>query len=276
MAAAGRRTEPKRAGRDDLHRRRAQLRAARNGDRAAQSWLAACHLGLVRTIAAGYREFGMPLDDLVQEGSLGFLEAVARYDPTRGVDFEAFARFHIRRAIRNALTERARLVRLPKYVVERRRLLDRVEANLTAATGRSPRMGELAALTDLSLEDVLEARSAAITPVSLDELQTQEGSVRGDLVADAAAVDPEAVAIHADEARRIHQAVAHLGPRQREIVTRHFGLARQEESISRVAADLRLSERRTRTLEQHALHRLGCELEPIRKEEQARVGTYCV
>src|SRR5438046_844015 len=75
------------------------------------------YLPLVRRVAARYRGIGLPYEDLVQEGSLGLLEAIAQYDETRGVAFEIYARFRAQRAIRNALTERARLVRLPKHIV---------------------------------------------------------------------------------------------------------------------------------------------------------------
>jgi len=95
------------------------LRAAQRGDVGARSRVIARHLRLVRGVASRYRDLGLQDDDLVQEGSVGLLEAIGKYDRSRGVPFEAFARFHVRRAIRNALTARARLIRLPKHVVGR-------------------------------------------------------------------------------------------------------------------------------------------------------------
>jgi RNA polymerase sigma factor (sigma-70 family) len=247
----------------DAVRQRKLLRAARRGDRGARDRLITCHLGLVRRIASRYRDLGMPFDDLVQEGSLGLLEAIDRYDPSRQAEFEVFARFRVRRAIRNALTDQARLVRLPKQVVERRRLLDRAEARLTAAKGRAPTPVELAAATALSLEAVLEARTAAITPMSLDEPAAPDGSPLAGLVADGLASDPECEALAADEAERVRNAVARLSPRQRQIVSRHFGLDGGEVDVATVAAELHLSERRTRTIEHDALHQLADELEPM-------------
>src|SRR5204863_9970440 len=97
------------------------LAAARRGDRLSRERLIGEYLPVVRAIASRYRDLGVPLDDLVQEGSLGVLEAISRFDTRRSDDFESYARFRIRRAIRNALTEQSRLIRLPKQVVERRR-----------------------------------------------------------------------------------------------------------------------------------------------------------
>jgi RNA polymerase sigma factor (sigma-70 family) len=238
------------------------LRAARRGDRTARDRLTVCYLGLVSGVASRYRDLGMPSDDLVQEGTLGLLEAIDRYDPSRQTEFEAFARFRVRRAIRNALTDQARLVRLPKHVVERRRLLDKAEARLTAANGRAPTPVELAATTALSPDAVLEALTAAITPMSLDEPAAPDGSPLEGLVADAMASDPEREVLAADEAGRVRNAVTRLTPRQRQIISRHFGLDGRAEDVATVAAELHLSERRTRTIEHDALHQLANELEP--------------
>jgi RNA polymerase primary sigma factor len=262
--------------RDDSHQRRL-LRAARRGDRGAQARLTARYLGLVRTIASGYRGLGMPFDDLVQEGSLGLLDAFVRYDPGRGVDFERFARFRVRRAIRNALTQRARLVRLPKQIVERRRALDRVEAGIALAAGRPLTPAQLSAASALPVAAVVRAREAAITPVPLDGPTGFTGIGLTERLVDVSAADPETSAIAADEARRLREAVRHLDSRQREIVSRHFGLSRPEEPLRRVAADLRLSEQRARALELDALARLARELEPAAVGQEKRLAeAYCL
>jgi len=251
--------ERRRTDRESVRERRL-LRAARRGDAAARDRLTVAHLGLVRRIAARYRGLGLAFDDLVQEGSIGLLDAIDRYDPHRGVAFEVFARFRIRRAILNALTEQARFVRLPKQVVERRRLLDRMESRLAASTGHMPSAAELAAAAALPVDAVLEARSAAITPASLSEPAQPNAPALESVVGDPAAT-PETDAVRADEARRVRGAVERLSPRQREIVSRHFGLDGSETPIATVAADLHLSERRTRTIENDALYRLALELE---------------
>ncbi|HZQ16152.1 MAG TPA: sigma-70 family RNA polymerase sigma factor [Gaiellaceae bacterium] len=96
------------------------IHAVKGGDAAAEQRLVALHLPLVRAVAARYAGLGLPLEDLVQEGCLGVLAAARRWDPDRGVPFESYARFRVRVAIRDELTARSRLIRLPKHVVAAR------------------------------------------------------------------------------------------------------------------------------------------------------------
>jgi RNA polymerase primary sigma factor len=211
----------------------------------------------VRRIALRYRGLGLPVDDLVQEGSIGLLEAIDRYDPGRQSDFDAFARFRIRRAIRNALTNQARLVRLPQQMVERQRMLAKHEARFTAANGRAPTALDLAATTGLKLHSVLEARWAAIAPLSLDRVAAPDGSTLEMLVADTYAPNPEDETLSGERVRLVRSAVHDLPPRHRSIVTRRFGLVGNETPIAALADELGLSERRIRAIEQDALHGLG-------------------
>jgi RNA polymerase primary sigma factor len=237
------------------------IRAAANGNRDARDRVLVSNLPLVRRVAARYRGVGLPYEDLVQEGSLGLLDAIEHYDEQRGVGFDAYARFRVQRAIRNALTERARLVRLPKHIIERRRLIDRETARLLAAGDRTPTPADVAARTGLTVAAVLEARSAAIEPVSLDEPVAPDGSPLECLVADPRASDPERAALQHAEVEEIDDAVAHLPARQRLIVERTFGFDTPAEPIAAVAEELHLSPQRTRTIAIDALHRLREELE---------------
>jgi RNA polymerase sigma factor (sigma-70 family) len=232
------------------------IEAARHGDRRARERLVADHLHTVRAVALHYQGLGLPIDDLVQEGSIGLLEAIERYDPHRGSDFETYVRFRARRAIRNALTEKSRLIRLPKQIVERRRAIDRVTASLVAAEGRRATVEEVAAAVGLPESSVLEIQGVAGTPVSLDQSVLPDGSTLESVVADAAAVDPAVEALEHDEVERVDAAVAALPQRQREIITRHFGVGRPPEEIADVAHELHLSQQRTRTIERDALYAL--------------------
>jgi RNA polymerase sigma factor (sigma-70 family) len=245
----------------DPARERRLLRAARAGDRGARERVVAGNLALVRSVASRYRDYGLPLDDLVQEGAVGLLEAIEHYDPGRGPAFDAYARFRVRRAIRNALTDQARLVRLPKRIVERRRALDRAEARL-AASGARPTTADLAAATGLSLAAVLEARGATESPVSLDEPVLPDGSPLVALLADPAAGNPETEAEAHARDELLAQAVGRLPERQRRIVRRQWGLAGgPPASATQVARELRVSPRRAQTLGQDALHVLRHTLE---------------
>jgi RNA polymerase primary sigma factor len=237
------------------------VRAAAHGDREARERVLTADLPLVRRVAARYRGIGLPYDDLVQEGALGLLDAIAHFDESRGVDFETYARFRVHRSIRNALTDNARLVRLPKRIVERRRAIDRETQRLQAAGERTPTAELLAARTGLSVAAVLEARTASIDPISLDEPATLDGSPLESLVADPSAVDPEYALLEHDEIERVDEAVAHLPERQRRIVRRTFGFDEPDEPIAAVAAELHLSPQRTRAIALDALYRIRNELE---------------
>lgn len=236
--------------------------AARRGDRRAREQLVAEHLPTVRSIALRYRNLGLSVDDLMQEGSLGLLEAIDRYEPDRSSDFESYARFRIRRAIRNALTEQSRLIRLPKQVVERRRAIERAEANIRTATGRTPTTAELAAATGLSPAAVVSARTIGTAPVSLDQPVLEDGSTLEALVSDSSARSPEDETVEQEQARAVDDAVDSLPGRQRLVVSRHFGLGCEPEQIAEVAAELHVSQQRARAIERDALYALRDRLEP--------------
>jgi RNA polymerase primary sigma factor len=237
------------------------LLAAKRGDRDARQRLVASHLGLVRAIASRYRDMGLPLDDLIQEGSLGLLEAIDHHDRNRS-DFETYARFRVRRAIRNALTDQARLVRLPKQIVERRRALAQAADRLTEATnGQPPTLDQLAAETGLPPAAVVEARRAAVSTVSLEEPLLPDGTTREGVIADPSAPDPLLRALEDEQARLTRRAVAQLGQRRRDVVGQRFGLGQPEQRLSDVAAELHLSPQRTRALERDALYELRASLD---------------
>jgi RNA polymerase primary sigma factor len=245
----------------DAVRERRLLRAARRGDRGDRARLVTCHLGLVRSVAARYRDYGLPLEDLVQEGSIGLLEAIEHYEPSRSPQFVPYASFRIRRAIRNALTDQARLIRLPKQIVERRRAIERAEARLVA-TGRRPTPADLAAATGLSIAAVIEARTATQPSVSLDEPVLPDGSSLESIVADTAAMDPADETVERERVASLKEALAQLPPRQRQVVTAQWGLnGAGAASATAIADELELSPRRTQTIGQEALYELRQRLE---------------
>ena len=237
------------------------LEAAKGGDRRARERLVEEHLRDIRSVAFHYRGLGLPFDDLVQEGSLGLLEAIDLYDPERGADFETYARFRARRVIRNALTEKSRLIRLPKQVVERRRAIEHAEAQLAAAEGHLPTTHEVAAAPGLPDSAVLKTRDLSGTPVSLDQSLLPDGSPLEAIVVDGTAVDPAVEAVEHEQAELVDAAVAALPERQREVLSRHFGLGRTPQEITDVAAALHLSQQRTRAIERDALFALRNRLE---------------
>lgn len=247
----------------DSHAHANFLAAARQGDRVSRERVVRDYLATVRAIALRYADLGVPLDDLLQEGSLGLLEAIERFDPKRSADFESYARFRIRRSIRNALTEQSRLIRLPKQIVERRRALESAEARFRASAGRTPTVPELAEITGLSLGAIAAAQGVGTPPVSLDQPVLADGSPLESLVVDRAARDPADESAGHERARAVDDAVSKLPRRQREVVVRHFGFGCDPEQISDVAATLHVSQQRARAIERDALFRLRDGLEPV-------------
>ncbi|HZO96629.1 MAG TPA: sigma-70 family RNA polymerase sigma factor [Gaiellaceae bacterium] len=233
---------------------------ARRGDRAARTTLVEEHMGLVRAIAARYRDLGLPFEDLVQEGAIGLLAAIDDYDPTRGASFSTHAFWRVRAAVTHALTAQGQLVRLPRPVLERRRRVARAR-DLLAAAGREPTVTELARSTTLPPAEVAEA----LAPAGVASLDRPAGDGPGprDLVALDAAASPEAQLVGGEEARALRGAVRRLRGRKQAIVSRHFGLAGDPEPLTEIAEDLHLSPERTRALKDEALRELAAELEPV-------------
>jgi RNA polymerase sigma factor (sigma-70 family) len=229
-------------------------------DRRARERFVVEHLPTVRAIAAHYRGLNLPFDDLVQEGCIGLLEAITTFDGSRGVDFEAYSRFHVRCAIRDALTETSRLVRLPKRIVERRRTIDRAEAELAAGGGRLPSAVEIAGALELPLQVVVETRAAPAGWLPLEAPLDQ-------LLADDDAVDPAGDAARHDALSQLDAAVNALPDRQRELVVRKFGLGCPPEELASIAPSLHVSRQRARAIEQAALYALRDRLETARPTE---------
>jgi RNA polymerase primary sigma factor len=251
--------------RHDRALERRLLASAKAGDRRARQRLVELHMGLVRNVAYRYRDLGLPLDDLVQEGAIGLLDAVARFDASRGASFATYARWCVRRAITHALTDHGRLVRLPKGVVERERALLKVRAELRATLGREPTTGEVAEACGLPVTVVADTAAAGTGIVSLDEPVSADGSPLEALVEDATAPQPESETLTHERSELVASAVAELPPRQRRVIEAYFGLEGEERSLVELADELHLSPQRARALEQDGLHRLWPALEPLRR-----------
>jgi RNA polymerase nonessential primary-like sigma factor len=231
---------------------------ARRGDYAARAALVEEHMGLVRSIAARYRNLGLPTEDLVQEGAIGLLTAIDDYDPARGASFSTYAFWRVRGAVTHALTAHGQLLRPPRGVLERRRHVVRASEQLAAA-GREPSVTLLAETMALAPADVADALSTTRV-VSLDQ-PAFEGATLLELVPAETAVEPETQLVSREEARAIRKAVRRLRGRKRTIVSRHFGLVGKPQTLTKIAGDLHLSPERTRTLKNEALRELKVELE---------------
>lgn len=231
------------------------LAAARAGELRAQEQLLARHVALVRAVAARYRGLGLPVEDLVQEGSVGLLEAIRQFDNGREADFPAFALGYIRCAITRALADEARLVRLPRQVVERRRAVLRAWSTLATHHGGNPSVGDLVAASGLDAASV-EALLALPASISLDEPLGIEGLALAGALADVDVPVPAHDALEPERQLALAKALGELSDRKRAVIAAHFGLDGDPRPPQQIGVELGLSPKGMRELEREALREL--------------------
>lgn len=218
-------------------------------------------MGLVRSLARRYRDMGLPVEDLLQEGAIGVLEAIENFDASNGASFSTYAYWRARRTMTHALTDHGRLLRLPKSVLERRRAIADASAHLANA-GRRPTASALAEATDMTADDVVAAMEAPTTVASLDA-PLNDGTTLEGTVADPAATEPSAAVLADVERAALADAVDHLSRRQRAVVDAHFGLSGEPKTLAQIGAELHVSPARVRAIENDAMQALACELDPL-------------
>jgi RNA polymerase primary sigma factor len=244
-------------------------RAIASGDRHAREELVEANLRLVVTIARQFNGLGLPMADLVQEGSIGLVHAADHFDPTRGARFSAYARWWIRQSIMRALSEQGRTIRLPHYLVAQQVIVRRATTALEARLGRKPTLEEIATETTLPVETIAAATSATAVDCSLNdplrEADGDEDAERLELVADASSPDPPEIAESDERQSIVDDAVAHLPERERDVIHRRYGFdGERAETLEAIAADTGVARERVRQIEQRALARLAHELDETR------------
>jgi RNA polymerase primary sigma factor len=248
-------------GRYRLLTRSEEVRLAKRieeGDPTARQRMIESNLRLVVTIAKDFRGRGVELLDLIQEGTLGLMRAVERYDWRRGTKFSTYAAWWIRNAIFQAITNDARTVRLPESVQQRLYDLQRAETALSAQLGRRPSAGEVAEELGLTAEQVLEVRAAAQPIASLDETYGDHDSAsQAELVSDPHAVDPLQPLIDEANGDALSATLAGLPERHKRVLELRYGLADGEpRTIENVAEELGVTRERVRQIELRALRLL--------------------
>ena len=216
------------------------------------------NLRLVISVARKYQGQGLPLGDLIQEGMLGLIRAVEKFDWRKGFKFSTYGTLWIRQAIGRGLANSGRTVRLPVHIVARARKIQDAERKLAVEFGRSPSEEEIAAFVELPLDEVADIRRADRGPTSLDQGVGEDGDTAlGDLIAhDGPSVEDEVVAGIEDE--RLREAVDTLPDAERDVITLRFGLDREQpQALRETGRRLGLSSERVRQLEDRALRRLA-------------------
>jgi RNA polymerase primary sigma factor len=216
------------------------------------------NLRLVISIAKRYRCRGLSFDDLVQEGILGLMAAIARFDPDKGYRFSTYATHWIRQSIGRAVDNHGRVIRLPSHVADTLRKLERARLLLFRQLGRQPTLAELETETEVPVRKIQSLMQTSQEPLSLDTLlgESEETSL-GDLLLDANAPDPEQSTLTARSREALEQILQMLPPRERGVIEKRYGFADgRVHSLQEVGEQLRMSREGVRQIEARALRRL--------------------
>jgi RNA polymerase primary sigma factor len=235
-----------------------QFDQIREKARKASQQMIQANLRLVVSVAKGFVGWGVPLTDLIQEGNIGLMQAVQKFDHRRGYKFSTYATPWIWQAVNRAVNDQSRIVRLPGHIIEDMTKLSRARNKLSQKLGRQPTDKELASETGLGskkIESLLKLSSGG--PVSLETPVGEDGHQLGDFITDRTIKQPEEQTTVSMLGEELNKTLESLTPRERRVIELRFGLDKEySRTLAEVGTELDLSKERVRQIEKGALAKL--------------------
>jgi len=239
------------------HTRHAALEAQAAAGRQAKQRFIQSNLRLVVSIAKRYQSSGLPLLDLVQEGNLGLIRAVEKFEYRKGFKFSTYATWWIRQAISRAIADKSRTIRVPVHMVETVAQVSRASTRLTRTLGREPTVDEIAAESGMSREKVQEAQRVAPDPVSLFEHVGDDNAELVDFLEDRNAEAPFEAAAAAIQTSELRAVLRSLSDREQRVLELRFGLVGERpRTLEEVGQEFQVTRERIRQIEAKALSKL--------------------
>ena len=239
-------------------------RRIKRGDKQAREQMIKANLRLVVKIARDYEDLGLPLLDLINEGNIGLMKGVERFDPRKGAKLSTYASWWIKQSIKRALANQSKTIRLPVHVIDKVAHLRRAETKLRETLDRTPTAEELGAELKMDPRRVEQYRQAAKAPVSLDAtVGTDDDSTRfADVVADPNAAAPFEHVIQETDTELVREVLGTLSERESTILSRRFGLGDSTPmTLEEIGAQFGLTRERIRQIQEQALKKLRLKIE---------------